>query len=114
MKKPEDLFKREIHKGNTSSIRYFYFSKDSIIYSYKDGYADVSLRRAVDFNTTYNAFSVTKTFTALAIMQLAEKGLLDINKPVVHYLADFPYGDSITIKHLLSHIGGLPNLIPLA
>ncbi|WP_345065243.1 hypothetical protein [Sphingobacterium thermophilum] len=73
MKKPEDLFKREIHKGNTPSIQYFYFSKDSIIYSYKDGYADVSLRRAVDFNTTYNAFSVNNTFTALAIMQLAEK-----------------------------------------
>lgn len=84
MKKPEDLFKREIHKGNTPSIQYFYFSKDSIIYSYKDCYVDVSLHRAVDFNTTYN------------------------------YLADFPYGDSISIKHLLSHTGGLPNPIPLA
>jgi CubicO group peptidase (beta-lactamase class C family) len=55
--------------------------------------------------------SITKQFTATAIMQLAEKGLLDVNDPISKYLPEYPKetGDSITVHHLLTHTSGVPS-----
>jgi CubicO group peptidase (beta-lactamase class C family) len=50
--------------------------------------------------------SITKTFTSTAILQLQQKGKLNINEPVQKYLTDFPY-PNITIRQLLSHTSGL-------
>jgi len=65
-------------------------------------------------NTAYTRFfigSITKQFTAAAILQLMERGKLELDKPVSEYLDDYPppWGDKITIRHLLSHTSGLPN-----
>lgn len=98
----------------TPSVQYYFFNSDSILYSYYKGFASISDNRQVDDSTTYNAFSVTKTFTALAVLQLAEQGKVDINQPVVSYLPDFPYGKDITIKQVLNHAAGIPNPIPLS
>jgi D-alanyl-D-alanine carboxypeptidase len=75
--------------------------------------ADIYENRIADHKTTYHAYSVTKTFTALAILQLAAAGKLDIDNAVYLYLPDFPYGSHITVRHLLSHSSGIPNPIPL-
>ncbi|MFZ5979169.1 MAG: serine hydrolase [Candidatus Zixiibacteriota bacterium] len=55
--------------------------------------------------------SITKQFTAAAVLKLQEKGLLDLQDPVSKYLPKYPKetGDRITIHHLLSHTSGLPN-----
>lgn len=55
--------------------------------------------------------SITKQFTAAAILRLQEKGLLDIHDPITKYLPEYPKetGDKITMHHLLSHTSGLPN-----
>jgi CubicO group peptidase (beta-lactamase class C family) len=55
--------------------------------------------------------SITKQFTATAIMQLAEKGLLSPDDPITKYLPDYPQetGDNVTIHHLLSHTSGIPS-----
>ena len=58
-------------------------------------------------NTLFNTGSVSKIFTAVAIMQLKEKGILDVDEFVVEYLPKFPY-KKITIGHLLTHASGLP------
>ena len=62
-------------------------------------------------NTKHRLGSVTKQFTALLILQLAEKGQLDLHKPISTYLPDYPKktGDIITIHHLLTHASGIPN-----
>ncbi|WP_114748531.1 serine hydrolase domain-containing protein [Pleomorphovibrio marinus] len=109
----ETLLKREVEQGNTPSVQYFLFDKDSVIYKFQIGYADIKNRKLVDESTTYNAYSVTKTFTALAIQQLAEKNLIDIDEPVKAYLPELPYSEHITIRQLLSHSSGIPNPIPL-
>jgi CubicO group peptidase (beta-lactamase class C family) len=55
--------------------------------------------------------SITKQFTATAIMQLAERGLLSVDDPITKYLPDYPKetGDKITIHHLLTHTSGIPS-----
>jgi D-alanyl-D-alanine carboxypeptidase len=114
MNETENILGKEIEKHKTPSVQYYFFNKDSILKSFQMGLADISGQIVVNTNTTYNAFSVTKTFTALAIMQLSEKGRIDINKPVIQYLPGFPYGAEITVKQLLTHSAGIPNPIPLS
>jgi len=60
--------------------------------------------------TKFRLGSISKQFTAAAILQLQDRGLLDVQAPVATYLPDYPNGDRITLHHLLTHTAGLPNL----
>lgn len=60
--------------------------------------------------TVYRIGSISKQFTAVAILQLQEKGLLSIEDPISRYLPDYPQGDKISIKHLLTHTSGIPSI----
>lgn len=102
-----------ISEGKSPSVNYTIFRKDEVLYNYVNGFADLAKQIPVNEITTYNVFSVTKTFTALAVLQLVSTKKMKFDTPVVNYLPEFPYGDSITVKHLLTHTGGLPNPIPL-
>lgn len=61
---------------------------------------------------TYNVASISKVFCSIAVMQLVEKGLLDLDEPVVTYVPEFVMPDErykkITLRHCLSHSSGLP------
>jgi len=77
------------------------------------GFADLATRRAVDEHTIYHWASITKTFTAIAIMQLRDRGLLSLDDPIIEYVPELgevhnPYGsmEDITIRELLSHSAG--------
>jgi CubicO group peptidase (beta-lactamase class C family) len=100
--------------GTSPAAVYLHFDADSILHRSVAGLADVALNKPVDKETTFNLFSVTKTLTATAILQLAEQGLVALDTPVVRYLGEFPYGDRVTLRHLLTHTGGLPNPLPLS
>ncbi|WP_242859871.1 serine hydrolase [Clostridium drakei] len=63
-------------------------------------------------HTTFAIGSMTKQFTATAIMQLVEKGLINEQDKVSKYIPDFPNGDKITIDNLLTHTSGLANVTP--
>lgn len=80
---------------------------DQIIFSQGYGYADYELDEK---NTEENIFrigSLTKSFTAVSIMQLEERDMIDLNDPISKYIEDFPKGDVITIHHLLNHTSGI-------
>jgi CubicO group peptidase (beta-lactamase class C family) len=76
------------------------------------GFRDFDRGTSVTPETTYCIGSVTKPFTALAVMQLHEKGLLSLDDPVEKYIPFKvrPMGEPILVKHLLSHSSGLANL----
>ena len=61
---------------------------------------------------TYNIGSISKVYTTVAVMQLVEKGLADLDTPVCEYLPEFKMADErykkITLRHLLNHASGLP------
>ncbi|MEO1402322.1 MAG: serine hydrolase [Cyanobacteria bacterium J06635_1] len=61
--------------------------------------------------TKFRIGSITKQFTAVAILQLQEQGLIDLQAPVVTYLPDYPEGKRITIHHLLTHTAGIPEYL---
>jgi CubicO group peptidase (beta-lactamase class C family) len=85
---------------------------DRIVHLHGFGLADPS-GRAVTPQTPFMIFSTTKSFTALAIMQLVEAGKIELDAPAQHYLPWFRVADEtasaqITVRHLLNHTSGLP------
>lgn len=83
--------------------------KDSISVLRNIGLADFQSRVRIDQTTPMPLSSLTKTFTAMCIMILAEEKRLNYDDPAERYLVDFPYQD-ITIRHLLNHTSGLKSL----
>ncbi len=71
------------------------------------GKADYELGVPNTPDTRFLLASVTKTFTAAAVLHLRDAGKLELDKPVGRHLPDFPHGDRITPRHLLSHSSGL-------
>jgi len=84
------------------------------------GLADIESCRPITSDTIFRIASITKTFTAIAIMQLWEDGRLDIDAPAVDVLRGFrlvparPAIGQPTIRHLLTHTSGIPDVRRLA
>lgn len=78
------------------------------------GFADKNKNLLVDDSTLFKIGSISKVFTASAVMQLAEQGKIDIDKPIKDYIPDFsvnsrfPESQPITIRSILCHHSGLP------
>jgi CubicO group peptidase (beta-lactamase class C family) len=72
------------------------------------GYRNVADRVACDADTIYSIASVSKQFTAAAIMRLHEQGMLSIEDPLHKYFPWVPCGSDVTLTHLLSHTSGIP------
>src|SRR5262245_18627145 len=85
-----------------------------LVWSRGFGFADREGNIPATTDTLYRIASITKTFTATAIMQLRDQGRLELDDPVSKHLSWFRVrpreagGRPITIRHLLTHISGLP------
>ena len=80
------------------------------------GVRELESGKELDGETIFGLASVTKSFTALAIMQLEERGILKLDDPVSRYVPEFTNKNqkTVTIRHLLSHSGGffpLPRIL---
>lgn len=73
------------------------------------GWADPSAKRAATIEDQYHIGSVSKLYTAAAIMKLVEAGKLSLDDTVGEYVPGVPNGDQIRIRQLLNHTSGLPN-----
>jgi CubicO group peptidase (beta-lactamase class C family) len=75
------------------------------------GYADRENTIPADSNTIFPIASITKTFTGIAVMQLVEKGLIDLDEPIGAYIEELslPNGEenTITTRMLLTHHSGI-------
>src|SRR6187401_1644012 len=82
-----------------------------IVWSKGFGFADPVKKTPATAETVYRVGSVSKLFTDIAVMQLVERGKLDLDAPVTRYLPDFkprnPFGKAITLRQLMSHRSGL-------
>jgi D-alanyl-D-alanine carboxypeptidase len=114
MQSASQVLTEQVVAGKTPAVQYRFVGPDNVLFRHDEGLSDVLKGAPVSSATTYNGFSVTKTFTATAILQLAEQGALDLDRPAAAYLPDFPYTSEITIRHLLTHSAGIPNPIPLS
>ncbi|MEV4636917.1 serine hydrolase domain-containing protein [Actinoplanes sp. NPDC049548] len=81
------------------------------------GVADVSTGRRVRPDMLHRVGSITKSFTAAAVLQEVEKGRVDLDAPIGRYLPELvpgARGEAITVRMLLNHTSGLPDYLPYA
>jgi len=85
---------------------------DKVIYSKGFGFRDVNATKPATPRTIYGIGSITKSFTALAILQLVNDDVISLNDPVTNYVdVDLNHhGAEVTIHHLLTHSSGIPAL----
>jgi len=100
--------------SHTPGLTYIVVDAFETRLAYAGGWAAIRDRTAMTLDTTLMAYSMTKTITALAVLQLVEQGAIGLDASIDDYLRDIPYsGAGITIRQLIAHTSGLPNPIPL-
>jgi CubicO group peptidase (beta-lactamase class C family) len=97
------LHKKKGFNGTVLVTKY-----DQVMYKGAFGYADFYRKDTLSTQTAFQLASVSKQFTAMAIMMLKEQGRLHYDEPVQQYIPAFPY-KGITIRALLTHRSGLSN-----
>ncbi len=85
-----------------------YGEKGRLVFKKAYGYDDYKIKKRLTTSSSFQLASVSKMFTAMAIMILKEEGQLDYDDSVRQYIPELPY-TGITIRHLLNHRSGLPD-----
>lgn len=117
----DDLVKRNMTgdlnqyvRSEVPGLQYIAVTADRVLFEYAGGWADIQGQKAMTPDTTLMAYSMTKTFTSVAILQLAERRKLGLDDVIDRYLPNVAYpGHGITLRQLLNHTSGAPNPIPL-
>lgn len=82
---------------------------DAVVVRQAYGMARFATGERLSPDAVFQTASAAKPFTATAVLQLRDAGLLELDDPVARHLAGFPRAD-VTIRHLLNHTSGLPDL----
>jgi CubicO group peptidase (beta-lactamase class C family) len=94
--------------GNAPGYSIAVIKDKRTVYERYEGFSDLERKQLTTKFTNYRLASVTKQFTALAILQLNQRKKLDIDDDIQKYLPSLPaYAKSIKIRHLLNHVSGL-------
>lgn len=80
------------------------------IYKKAFGLANLELGVKMTPKNVFQIGSMTKQFTAVAILILEEQGKLSVNDPVSKFIPDYPNGNNVTVSHLLTHTSGIRDL----
>jgi CubicO group peptidase (beta-lactamase class C family) len=92
--------------------QYVIGNKYGVLHQESGGLADLRKSDEMTFENTMSAFSMTKTFTAIAILQLAENKTLSLDDSVNKWI-NTPYPDTVKVRHLITHTSGISNPLPL-
>jgi CubicO group peptidase (beta-lactamase class C family) len=102
----DDLMQR--YTGNVPGAALLVLRDGEAVVARGYGYADLERRIAVSPRSNFRLASLTKQFTAAAILLLAEDGVLSLDDPLRRWLPSLPDAvDAVTLRHLLSHTSGL-------
>ena len=108
----EKFIMEKIRSSRLPSLSIAIVNNEGIIYSKAFGFRDIEKGIPATIRTIYGIGSITKSFTALAIMKLVEEGKLSLDDPIEKYLSIKlrPFGESIRVHNLLTHTSGIPAL----
>src|SRR6516164_11031507 len=103
----DQRLRRLVERRVSPSLAVVVVQGEDTLVAHGYGWSDLERRIAASAATVYLYCSMTKLFTATALMQLRERALVDLDRSVRGYLPDFPLrhpsGREITVRHLLSH-----------
>jgi hypothetical protein len=102
----EWAFKRVV-KQNYPGVAFLVAQEGEILYQNGYGYADIGHEVRITPETKFRIGSISKQFTAAAILKLQEQGKLNVQDKLSKFLPDYPRGDEVTLHHLLTHTSGI-------
>lgn len=110
---PDEKYKTVLksYGGNTCAGTMVVATDEDIVYMYCEGGVEKDGKTPVSENTVFDIASCSKMFTAVCILQLAEKGKLDINDTLDKYFPEYDAGKTITIYNLLHMNSGIPDYL---
>lgn len=112
--KKVDKYLNEKFKDSESGCSVLISKDGKVIYKKGFGLADLEMNVSNKPNTVFRLGSITKQFTAIAILQLVEKGKLSLQDSIQKFIPDFPSkGYKITIENLLTHTSGITEFLIL-
>lgn len=107
----EPFLERELKDKGFPSLAIALVEDQAIVWAKGFGFANPKTAAAATADTVYRVGSVSKLFTDIGVMQLVEKGALDLDAPVTKYLPGFKpvssFNTPITLRHLMAHHSGL-------
>jgi serine beta-lactamase-like protein LACTB len=107
----QHFIEQEVANKELPALSIVLVDDQTIVWARGFGFADSKGQIPATAETVYRVGSVSKLFTDVGIMQLVERGVLDLNVPVSRYLPDFkptnPSGKAITLRQLMAHRSGL-------
>lgn len=113
----EKFIAREMAEKDLPAVSIALVDDQKIVWSKGFGFADPVKKIPATADTVYRVGSVSKLFTDIAVMQLVEKGTLNLDVSITRYLPNFrpkdPFGKTITLRQLMSHRSGLVREPPI-
>ncbi|MGI9077502.1 MAG: serine hydrolase [Gemmatimonadaceae bacterium] len=107
----ERLIEHEMSDKKLPALSIALVDDQEVVWARGFGYANPGDSTPATAQTVYRVGSVSKLFTDIAVMQLAERGAIDVDAPVTRYIPAFkprnPFGSAITLRQLMSHRAGL-------
>ena len=107
----DDLGQGMIEKHVTPGLSLSVMKAGTLLYSAGFGNARLAPKHPVDNRTGFRIASISKQFTAAAILLLMEEGKLRLDDPLARFIPDFPRADIMTLRQLLSHTSGLDDYL---
>ena len=103
-----------VQSSRTPGLQFAAVTAERTLFEYCGGWADLAGHRSMRPATTLMAYSMSKTITAAAVLQLIESQRLTLDASISKFLDFSPYGPDVTLRRLLAHTAGIPNPVPLA
>ncbi|PKP00443.1 MAG: hypothetical protein CVU13_02765 [Bacteroidetes bacterium HGW-Bacteroidetes-8] len=106
-----DLLFTSLYPDNEPGAVVLIVKGDSVIFEKGYGVANMESMTSIDGNTFFNIASVSKQFSAVALMMLNAEGKLSLDDSVKRWFPEFKSSilDNVTLRHLLSHTSGIPD-----
>lgn len=117
LRETDELLRAQVKKlGPLAGLAVGIVHQGQLVYTFNTGFADIKSHTPVTADTVFRIMSISKTFTAVALMQLWEQGKFQLDDPVNQHLkairVEHPavHAPPITIRHLLTHTSGVGEL----
>ena len=98
---------QEVTQGDSPGVAVLVARDGKIVFQGGFGLADLEKKTPVTTETKFRIGSITKQFTAAAILKLTEQRKLAVTDPLSKFFPDFPRGGEVTLRHLMTHTSGI-------
>jgi len=109
------FIQKEMKRNNVIGVSIAIVDNQEVVWAQGFGFSDKKNKLPATAETAYRIGSISKLFTDMAVMKLAEAGIVDIDRPLKDYLPQFsirtrfPDSDPITPRNIMTHHSGLPS-----